>query len=71
MHRWFKRTRRSRVVSVDAEKFHESFELLKKYQAVPQAQEGDCVNHDVKAAVEAGEELERFMNELAEQQSCR
>jgi hypothetical protein len=65
---WFKRTRRSRVVNADAEKFHKSFELLKKYQAVPQAQDGDCVNHDVKAAIEAGEDLERFINELVEQQ---
>jgi len=64
---WFKRTRRSRVVNADAEKFHKSFELLKKYQAVLQAQDGDdCVNHDVKAAVEAGEELEHFM-----EQSCQ
>jgi hypothetical protein len=65
---WFKRARRSRVVNADAEKFHKSFELLKKYQAVLQAQDGDCVNHDVKAAAEAGEELERFINELVEHQ---
>jgi hypothetical protein len=66
---WFKRARRSRVINADAEKFQESFELLKKYQAVLQAQDGDCVNHDVKAAVEAGEDLERFINELVERLS--
>jgi hypothetical protein len=71
MRRWFKRARRSRVINADAEKFHKSFELLRKYQAVPQAQDGDCVNHNVKAAVEAGEDLERFITELLERQSCQ
>jgi hypothetical protein len=71
MRRWFKRARRSRVINADAEKFHKSFELLKRYQTVLQAQDGGYFDQDVKAAAEAGEELERFINELVEQQSCQ
>jgi hypothetical protein len=68
--RWYeklKRVRRTRAVAADVEKFHDSFELFKKYL---QAQDAD-VNQDVNAAAEAGEDLERFISELVEQQLCQ